>query len=214
MPVKKEILNRILDCGIVAVVRGESAEPVLRAIEAVLQGGVSAIEVTFTVPGALQIIEKLAKELPEDVTLGAGTVLDGQTARNAIDAGAQFIVAPNTNLEVIEIAKWRGKPVMPGALTPTEVVTARDAGADLVKVFPANVMGPGYLRDLHGPLPDVRFIPTGGIDLDNAADYLKAGAAALGVGSSLIDKKLVAARDWDALTERARRFTGIVQQAR
>ncbi|MDO8684002.1 MAG: bifunctional 4-hydroxy-2-oxoglutarate aldolase/2-dehydro-3-deoxy-phosphogluconate aldolase [Armatimonadota bacterium] len=214
MRTKQETLQAVIDCGIVAVVRGESAEPVMKAIAAVVKGGVTIIEVTFTVPGALEIIRQLAKALPDNVVLGAGTVLDPQTAKNAIEAGAQFIVSPSLNLDVIRTAIDAGKAVMPGALTPTEVVTAWQAGADLVKIFPITSMGPGYLKDLHGPLPKVQFIPTGGIDLSNAADYIKAGAAALGVGSSLIDKKLVAAGDWAALTDRAKKFTEIVKEAR
>jgi 2-dehydro-3-deoxyphosphogluconate aldolase / (4S)-4-hydroxy-2-oxoglutarate aldolase len=214
MRTKQQTLETVLDCGVVAVVRGESAESVLKAIDAVVKGGVTAIEVTFTVPGALEIIRQLAGEIPDDVVLGAGTVLDPKTAWNAIEAGAQFIVSPGLNLEVIRTAIDAGKAVMPGALTPTEVITAWQAGADLVKIFPITSMGPGYLKDLHGPLPYVKFIPTGGIDLNNAADYIKAGASALGVGSSLIDKKLVAAGDWATLTERARKFTAIVKEAR
>ncbi|MDO8587460.1 MAG: bifunctional 4-hydroxy-2-oxoglutarate aldolase/2-dehydro-3-deoxy-phosphogluconate aldolase [Armatimonadota bacterium] len=211
---KQQTLDAVIDCGIVAVVRGESAEPVFKAIDAVLKGGVTVVEVTFTVPGALEIIRQLRLELPDNVVLGAGTVIDAKRAADAIGAGAEFLVAPNLNLDVIRTAVDAGKVVMPGALTPTEVVTAWQAGADLIKIFPANVMGPGYLKDLHGPLPQVRFIPTGGIDLSNAADYIKAGAAALGVGGSLIDKKLVAAGDWAALTDRARRFTEVIREAR
>lgn len=214
MRTKQETLQAVKDCGIVAVVRGESAEPVMKAIDAVMKGGVTIIEVTFTVPGALEIIRQLAKEIPDNVVLGAGTVLDPKTAANAIEAGAQFIVSPSLNLDVIKTVIDAGKAVMPGALTPTEVVTAWQAGADLVKIFPITSMGPGYLKDLHGPLPQVQFIPTGGIDLSNAADYIKAGAAALGVGGSLVDKKLVAAGDWAALTDRAVKFTQIVKQAR
>lgn len=210
---RQETLQRILDCGIVAVVRGESAEPVLKVIDAVRKGGVNVIEVTFTVPGALEIIRTLAKNLPEGVILGAGTVLTPELAADAISAGAQFVVSPGLNVKVIDAAHWYGKPAIPGALTPTEVVTALQAGAGAIKIFPVNVMGPGYLKDLHGPLPGVKFVPTGGIDLMNAADYVKAGAAALGVGSSLIDKKLVQAGDWDALTDRARKFVQVVEEA-
>ena len=214
MRTRQETLQAILDCGVVAVVRGESAEPVIKAIDAVLEGGVPVVEVTFTVPDALEIIRQLARDLSDSVVLGAGTVLDAQTARNAIAAGAQFIVSPNLNLDVVRTAIARGKVVIPGALSPTEVVAAWQAGADLIKIFPANVMGPRYLRDLHGPLPQVQFVPTGGIDLGNAADYIKAGAAALGVGSSLIDKNLIAAGDWEALTDRAQRFTEVIKKAR
>jgi len=214
MRTKQDTLQTILDCGIIAVVRGESADPVIKAIDAVVEGGVNVVEVTFTVPGALEIIRQLARDLARTVLIGAGTVLDAETARNAIAAGAQFIVAPNLNPDVVRTAIARGKVAIPGALSPTEVAAAWHLGADLVKIFPANVMGPGYLKDLHGPLPEVSLVPTGGIDLSNAADYIKAGAAALGVGSSLVDKDLVAAGDWEALTDRAQKFTEIIKKAR
>jgi len=214
MKSKQEILEGILDCGIVAVVRAESADLAFKAIEAALAGGVNVIEVTFTVPGALEIIAKLAKTLGGNTILGAGTVLTPQTASDAIEAGARFIVGPSTSLGVIEAARLKGVPVFPGALTPTEVVTAWQAGADMVKIFPANAFGPGYLKDLHGPLPQVMFMPTGGVNLDTATEYLKCGAAALGVGSDLINKKLMAEGNFAEITERARKFSAIVQQFR
>lgn len=214
MKSKQEILEAILDCGIVAVVRAESADLAFKAIEAALAGGVNVIEVTFTVPGALDIIAKLARTLGNDTILGAGTVLAPQTASEAIAAGAQFIVGPSTSLGVIEAAKLGGVPVMPGALSPTEVVTAWQAGADMVKIFPANVVGPGYLKDLHGPLPQIKFMPTGGVNLDTAAEYLRCGAAALGVGGDLINKKLMAEGNFAEITERARKFREVVQEFR
>jgi 2-dehydro-3-deoxyphosphogluconate aldolase/(4S)-4-hydroxy-2-oxoglutarate aldolase len=211
---KQQILDGILECGIAAVVRAESADLALKAIEAALEGGVNVIEVTFTVPGALEIIRTLAKTLGGDAILGAGTVLAPQTATDAIEAGARFIVSPCISIPVIEAAKLKGVPVFPGALTPTEVVTAWQSGADLVKIFPANVMGPSYLKDLHGPLPQVKFMPTGGVGLDTAMDYLKAGAAALGVGGDLINKKLMAEGNFAEITARARRFRSILQEFR
>lgn len=211
---KQEILDGILECGIAAVVRAESADLAHKAIEAALKGGVSVIEVTFTVPGALDIIEDLAKTIGGDAILGAGTVLNPQTATDAIAAGARFIVSPCTSLGVIEAAKLKGVPVFPGALTPTEVVTAWQAGADLVKIFPANVVGPSYLKDLHGPLPQVKFMPTGGVGLDTAMEFLKCGAAALGVGGDLINKKLMAEGNFAEITERARKFRAIVREFR
>lgn len=214
MKSKQEILEAILDCGIVAVVRAESADLAFKAIEAALAGGVNVIEVTFTVPGALDIIAKLARTLGNDTILGAGTVLAPQTASEAIAAGAQFIVGPSTSLGVVEAAKLGGVPVMPGALSPTEVVTAWQAGADMVKIFPANVVGPGYLKDLHGPLPQIKFMPTGGVNLDTAAEYLRCGAAALGVGGDLINKKLMAEGNFAEITERARKFREVVQEFR
>jgi len=211
---KKQVLGGILECGIAAVVRGESEEQILKAIEAALEGGVNVIEVTFTVPNPLQIIEALAARVSDDVILGAGTVLTPEMASSAVDAGAQFIVSPSTNLATIEMAKSRGVPVFPGALTPTEVITAWQAGGDIIKIFPANVMGPSYFKDLHGPFPEIPFMPTGGVDLSTARSWLDAGAVCLGVGGALIDKKLMAAGDYGQITERARRFRQIIEDFR
>lgn len=211
---KKQVLDGMLACGMAAVVRADSADKARRAIEAVLEGGVNVIEVTFTVPRALELIEELARTVSEDVILGAGTVLNPETAAAAISAGAQFIVSPNTNLATVEVARSHKTAVIPGALTPTEVVTAWQAGADLVKIFPANVMGPGYLKDLHGPLPQIPLMPTGGVDLDTAREWLEHGAAALGVGSALVDKKLIAAGNFAEITARARRFREIIDEYR
>ncbi len=211
---KKQVLDGILECGIAAVVRGESDEQILKAIEAALQGGVNVIEVTFTCPNPLQIIEALAKKVSDDVLLGAGTVLTPEMASSAVDAGAQFIVSPSTNLATIETAKSRGVPFFPGALTPTEVITAWQAGGDIIKIFPANVMGPSYFKDLHGPFPDIPFMPTGGVDLNTARSWLEAGAVCLGVGGALIDKKLMASGDYAEITSRARRFREIVREWR
>lgn len=214
MKSKQEIFDGILECGIVAVVRADSADLALKAIEAALEGGVNVIEVTFTIPGALEIIRTVAKTIGDDTILGAGTVLAPQMATDAVEAGARFIVSPNTSLAVIEAAKLRGVPVFPGALTPTEVVAAWQAGADMVKIFPANVMGPGYLNDLHGPLPQVKFMPTGGVSHETAMEYLKCGASALGVGGDLINKKLMAEGNFAEITARARKFREIVQEFR
>ena len=208
---KKQVVDGIVGCGIMAVVRGRSDELILKAIEAVLEGGVNVIEVAFTVPNALEIIRRLASEVSEDVILGAGTVLTPEMASDAVQAGAEFIVSPNTNVATIEMAKSKGVPVFPGALTPTEVVTAWHAGADMVKIFPANVMGPSYLKDLHGPLPDVPFIPTGGVDLGTAREYLENGAAVLGVGGGLVNKKLMEAEDFAEIASRARKFREIIR---
>ena len=208
---KKQVVDGIVGCGIMAVVRGRSDELILKAIEAVLEGGVNVIEVAFTVPNALEIIRRLAGEVSEDVLLGAGTVLTPEMASDAVRAGAEFIVSPNTNVATIEMAKSKGVPVFPGALTPTEVVTAWRAGADMVKIFPANVMGPSYLKDLHGPLPDVPFIPTGGVDLGTAREYLENGAAVLGVGGGLVNKKLMEAEDFAEIASRARKFREIIR---
>ena len=211
---KKEILDGILDCGIAAVVRAESAELAFKAIEAALAGGVNVIEVTFTVPGALDIIRELAGRGYPGLILGAGTVLGPDVAESAIDAGAEFIVSPSTNVATIQAAKARGAAVFPGALTPTEVITAWQAGGDVIKIFPANVMGPTYFKDLHGPFPDIPFMPTGGVDLNTARTWLENGAVALGVGGALIDKKLMKEGNFAEITERARRFREIIKEFR
>jgi 2-dehydro-3-deoxyphosphogluconate aldolase/(4S)-4-hydroxy-2-oxoglutarate aldolase len=208
---KEQVLSGILDCGIVAVVRGQSDELIFKAIEAALEGGLNVIEVTFTVPNALEIIRRLASSVSDDVILGAGTVLTPKMALDAIDAGARFIVSPNTDLPTIEAAKSRSVPVFPGALSPTEVVTAWQAGADMVKIFPANALGPTYLKDLRGPLPQVKLMPTGGVNLSTAREYLEHGAAALGVGSELINKQLMEDGDFAEIRDRARRFRRIIQ---
>ena len=211
---KDQVLAGILDCGIAAVVRGTSDELIMKAIEAALEGGVNVIEVTFTVPNALEIIERLAAKVSEDVILGAGTVLTAEMAANALDAGAQFIVSPSTSLATIEMAKSRGVPVFPGALTPTEVITAWQAGGDIIKIFPANVVGPTYLKDLHGPFPDIPFMPTGGVDLNTARSWLENGAVCLGVGGALIDKRLMAEGNFAEITNRARKFREIIEEFR
>lgn len=208
------VIDGMIGCGIVAVVRGKSDELILKAIRAALEGGVNCIEITFTVPNALEIIRRLASELGEDVILGAGTVLTPDDAIKAVEAGARFIVSPSTSIPTIEAAKSRGVAVCPGALTPTEVVTAWQAGADIVKIFPASVMGPKYLKDLHGPLPDVPFMPTGGVNLDTARAYLENGAVALGVGGDLINAKLMESGDFEEITRRALGFRRIVQEFR
>lgn len=211
---KEQVLSSILDCGIAAVVRAESAETANNAIAAAVAGGVNVIEVTFTVPGALEIIRELARTKNDDVILGAGTVTTPQLARDAIKAGAQFIVSPITELEIIEAAKLEDVPVFPGAFTPTEVFTAWQAGGDVIKVFPGNVVGPSYLKDLHGPFPTIPLMPTGGVDLNTARAWLECGAVALGVGGALIDKKLMASGSFDEITARARKFREIIQEFR
>ncbi len=211
---KQQVLDAILDCGIAAVVRAESAELAFKAIDAALKGGVCVIEVTFTVPGALDIIQELARGKSDDVILGAGTVTNSQMAEDAIKAGAQFIVSPITDLNVIEAAKRQDVPVFPGALTPTEVYRAWKAGGDIIKIFPGNIVGPKYFKDLHGPFPGVPLMPTGGVDLNTARTWLENGAVALGVGGALIDKKLMAAGNFDEITDRARKFRQIITDFR
>jgi 2-dehydro-3-deoxyphosphogluconate aldolase / (4S)-4-hydroxy-2-oxoglutarate aldolase len=207
-------LQRVLDRVIVAVIRAESPDLLVDVAEALLAGGVEVMEVTFTVPRAARVIEKVADKLGSRVLLGAGTVLDPETARVAFLAGAEFIVSPAVNVEVIEMCRRYSKLVMPGAFTPTEVVTAWQAGADIVKIFPSDLVGPKYLKLLHGPLPHVRLMPTGGVNLDTASEFLAAGACALGVGSALVDQKALAAKDLKTIESLARQFVEVVAKAR
>ena len=211
---KDAILSRILDSGIVAILRAPSGEKLAEVAEALLAGGVQAIEVTFTVPGAPRVLEQVADRLGDKIILGAGTVLDPETARIALLAGAEFIVSPTVNLGVIRLCRRYDKPVMPGALTPTEVLTAWEAGADIVKVFPSDFTGPSYLRILHGPLPQVRLMPTGGVTLHTVADFFRAGACAVGIGTALVDAKAVAAGDLARIESLARQFVEIIQKTR
>jgi 2-dehydro-3-deoxyphosphogluconate aldolase/(4S)-4-hydroxy-2-oxoglutarate aldolase len=207
-------LARVLQSAIVAVVRAPSGELLADVAQALLAGGVEVMEITFTVPRAERVLEQVADRLGDKVLLGAGTVLDPETARVALLAGARFIVAPTVNLEVIRMCQRYDKLVMPGALTPTEVLTAWEAGADIVKIFPSELTGPGYLKALHGPLPQVRLMPTGGVNLQTAAEFLKAGACALGIGGSLVEPKAVASGDLNRIESLARQYVDIVQQTR
>src|SRR5579859_5185392 len=209
---RHEDLSRVLKSGIVAVIRSTSSEQLVEVARALYEGGVDVLEVTFTVPRALEIIAAVRKALGENVLLGAGTVLDPETAREAFLAGAEFLVSPTVNLDVIKLGNRYDKLVMPGAFTPTEILTAWEAGAQIIKVFPADVGGPAYLKTLHGPLPQVRLLPTGGVNLDTALGFLHAGACCLGVGSALVDAKTVAAGDFGRIRTLAAKFVAIVQQ--
>lgn len=211
---RKETLSRILEGGVVAVIRARSGELLVDVAEALLAGGVTVMEVTFTVPFATRILEQVADRLGDKIILGAGTVLDAETARAAMLAGADFIVAPNTNLDVIRSCRRYSKVVMPGALTPTEVIAAWEAGADIVKIFPSDFVGPAYLKALHGPLPQIRLMPTGGVNLDTAAHFLRAGACALGIGSSLVDPKAIERGDLSRVETLAREYVRIVAETR
>lgn len=208
------VVQRIVDSGIVAVVRASSGQLLADVAAALQQGGVQAIEITFTVPSAHRVLEQVADRLGREIVLGAGTVLDPETARTAFLAGAEFVVAPTLNLRVIEMANRYGKAVMPGALTPTEILTAWEAGADIVKIFPADVGGPAYFKAIHGPLPHVRLIPTGGVNLDTAADFLRAGACALGVGGALVEQSAIAAGNMERIESLARQYVQIVRKTR
>jgi len=212
---RQVILHSILHIGVVPVVRTSSAESAVRAIEAVYRGGIRAAEITMTVPGAIKALEKLADEFGDKLVLGAGTVLDPETARICMLAGAQFFVTPALNLKTIEMAKRYSKVIMPGALTPTEIVSAWEAGADFVKVFPCGALGgPKYIKSLKAPLPHIEMVPTGGVSIATTADFLKAGAAAVAVGAELIDEKTISEGRYEVFEERARQFLAEVAKAR
>ena len=211
---KHEDLQRVLNSGIVAVIRAKSGEQLVNVARALYEGGVDVLEVTFTVPGVLDIISAVRRELGNKVLLGAGTVLDPESARAAFLAGAEYIVSPCVNLDVIKLCNRYDKLVMPGALTPTEILTAWEAGADIIKVFPADVGGPTYLKSVHGPLPQIRLLPTGGVDLTTIADFLKAGACAVGLGSALVEKQAVESGDMARIQSLAAQYVDIVKQVR
>lgn len=209
-----EILKKILDEKIVAIVRLDSGEQLVRVAEALKEGGISVIEFTCSMPGALDMIKEASGRFGEEVLIGAGTVLDPETARAAILAGAEFIVSPTINLDTIKMCKRYGKPIIAGAMTPSEMLTVWEAGADLVKVFPASVIGGvDYIKAVLAPLPQLRLVPTGGVNADNAAQYLKAGAAVVAVGGNLVDKKVVSRGDWAAITAEAQRLVSAVRNA-
>jgi 2-dehydro-3-deoxyphosphogluconate aldolase/(4S)-4-hydroxy-2-oxoglutarate aldolase len=210
-------MDIIRETGVIAIMRTRSPEQLLRAADAIRAGGVRAIEVTMTTPGALSVIEQATsryQDAGQDVLFGAGTVLDAESARACILAGAQFIVSPSFNPALVELCRRYSVPVMPGAYTPTEILTAWECGADMVKVFPASIGGPALIKALKAPLPQIELVPVGGVNLDTAADFIRAGAAAVGVGSALINQKLLDAEDFRTLTERARRFVEEVARGR
>jgi 2-dehydro-3-deoxyphosphogluconate aldolase/(4S)-4-hydroxy-2-oxoglutarate aldolase len=214
MPTKEQQLQYMLDSGVVAVVRLDSADQLIRTAQAIREGGVTVIEFTMTTPFALDMIHEAAKTMPKDVLLGAGTVLDPETCRAVILAGAQFVVSPTLNPKVIEMCQRYSKIVVPGALTPTEILTAWECGADMVKVFPASLGGPSYFKDVLAPLPQIRLIPTGGVDLKTTPEFIKAGACAVAVGGNLVDRKAVAEGRFEQITETARKFIEAVKSAR
>jgi 2-dehydro-3-deoxyphosphogluconate aldolase/(4S)-4-hydroxy-2-oxoglutarate aldolase len=207
-------LDRIHRSGIVAVIRADSGELLCDVAEALLAGGVEVMEVTFTVPRAHQVLERVAERLGNRILLGAGTVLDSETARVALLSGAEFIVSPTLDLDVIRLCRRYGKLVMPGAFSPTEVLAAWEVGADIVKIFPSDITGPAYLKALAGPLPQIRLMPTGGVTLETAAAFLRSGAYALGVGSSLVDPKAITTGQLQPIETLARQFVEVVRAAR
>lgn len=212
---KAEIVKQIEDIGLVPVVRASSADEAMQVIEAIKAGGVNVLEITMTVPGAVRVIEKVADKYGSEVLVGAGTVLDPETARACLLAGAQFIVSPALNLATIELCHRYSAPIAPGVLTPTEVITAWSAGVDFVKVFPCgSVGGASYVKNLKGPFPQVKIIPTGGVSLTTAADFIKAGAAALGVGTDLVNTKAIKDGNPQVVTDAAKRYIEIIKEAR
>jgi len=211
---REATVQKISSTGIVAVIRADNGEVLADVTQALIEGGVTAIEVTFTVPKAHKVLEFVADRFGDQIQLGAGTVLDAETARIAILAGAEFIVSPIVDLPTIEISHRYDKAMMAGALTPTEVVRAWQAGSDVVKIFPSDLTGPSYLKSLKGPLPQVRMMPTGGVNLETATDFLKAGACALGVGGSLVEKSAIQSGNMDRIRDLAQQYVEIVQRFR
>ena len=212
---KSKVLERIKSIGIIPVVRASSGDEALAAVAAIKAGGLSVLEITMTVPGAVGIIEQIAKRYGDEVLVGAGTVLNAETARDCLAAGAQFIVSPALNLETIAFCREAGCAIMPGALTPTEVVTAWLAGADMVKVFPCGAMGgASYIKSLKAPLPQIELVPTGGVSLTTAASFIQAGSAAIGVGADLVDIKAIRAGQSERITETTRAYIEAVRNAR
>ncbi|GMU24000.1 MAG: 2-keto-3-deoxy-phosphogluconate aldolase [Phycisphaerae bacterium] len=209
-----QILSEIESTGVVAIIRASSSGELVDVVSALRDGGLTCIEVTMTTPDALDVIHKARETMGDLAAIGVGTVLDAETARAAILAGAQFVVAPIIDVPTIEMCRRYSVPVLPGAMTPTEIVRAWQAGADVVKVFPATAGGPQLIRDLRGPLPHIKLLPTGGVTLETAGDFIKAGATALGVGSALVTKQIVKNKDYAALKAAAGEWLQRVRQAR
>ncbi|NLB97780.1 MAG: bifunctional 4-hydroxy-2-oxoglutarate aldolase/2-dehydro-3-deoxy-phosphogluconate aldolase [Armatimonadetes bacterium] len=211
---RNEVVAQIRNLGVVAIVRADTGDEALAAARAVREGSLRAIEVTFTVPGAAEIIRRLAEEMGDEILLGAGTVLTADQAREAVAAGAEYLIAPDTDPEVIAEAHRLGRPIFPGAFSPSEVARAWKLGADLIKLFPAARLGPAYLKDLRGPFPQIPLVPVGGVDASNCADYFRNGAVAIGVGGKLVDRALLREGRYDEITRRARELAATVQVAR
>jgi len=212
---KLEVFNRMMSEGLVPVIRVASAREAMDVADAIKEGGITCIEITMTVQGAIDVIKELTQKYKDEIIMGAGTVLDPETARAALLAGAQFIVSPTLNLDLIHLAHRYSAVVIPGTLTPTEILAAWNAGADMVKVFPAAQLGgPEYIKAIRGPLPQILLVPTGGVNLQNAGAFIKAGAAALGVGGELVDKKAIKEKKFHIVTENTRAFLKTIQEAR
>ena len=212
---RERSLALIREVGLVPIVRAPSPEDAFRAAEAIISGGIGIAEITMTVPNAIRVMERVAERYGDKVLLGAGTILDSESCRAALLAGAEFIVTPSLDVRVIEMARRYSKPCFPGALTPTEVLTAWQAGADMVKIFPAGpVGGPKYIKALKGPFPQIDFVPTGGVNLETTPEFIKAGAAAVAVGGELVDLKALREGKLEVITSNARQFLDAVRSAR
>jgi len=212
---KREVLNRMVSEGLIPVIRVTSAQEAIDVADAIKEGGVTFIEITMSVQGAIDVIKDLTKKYKDEIVMGAGTVLDPETGRAALLAGAQFIVSPTLNLDLIHLAHRYSAVVIPGAMTPTEILAAWNAGADMVKVFPAAQLGgPEYIKAVRGPLPQILLVPTGGVNLQNAGAFIKAGCVALGAGGELVDKKALKEKKFNILTENARAFLKVIREAR
>jgi 2-dehydro-3-deoxyphosphogluconate aldolase / (4S)-4-hydroxy-2-oxoglutarate aldolase len=211
---KQDQLQLIIESGVVAVIRSSESRRLIEVARALADGGIRIVEITFTVPHVLDVIRQVSRELGGQVLVGAGTVLDPESARSAFLSGAEFIVAPTLNLKVVRLCRRYGKVVIPGAFSPTEILRAWEAGADIVKVFPADVLGPSFLTAIRAPLPQIRLMPTGGVDLSNAGSYFKSGASCIGVGNQLVPPKAIADGNFEHIEELARQYCAIVRQAR
>jgi len=209
-----DVVRAVEDAGIVAVIRIKDPSKLRAIVDAIAEGGIRALEITMTVPGAVELIRELGPTLPAGFILGAGTVLDAETVARVADAGARYVVSPVFRRSVIEACHARDLAAMPGCFTPTEILDAWDAGADIVKVFPATTLGPSYLKDVRAPLPQVKLMPTGGVTVENAGDWIRAGAVAVGLGSALLDAAAIHANNWDVITANARRVVASVAGAR
>lgn len=207
-------LTRVLNTGMVAIIRATSGDQLVSVARALYEGGIDVIEVTFTVPNAVEVLSAVRKDLGKKILLGAGTVLDPETARTAILAGAEFLVSPVVNLDVIKLATRYDKLIMPGAYTPTEILTAWEAGADVIKVFPAEIGGPPYLKAIKGPLPQVRLMPTGGVNLNTLESFIKAGACAVGLGSSLVEKEAIEQGNMTRIRDLAQQYVALLKKIR
>ncbi|MBM3890941.1 MAG: bifunctional 4-hydroxy-2-oxoglutarate aldolase/2-dehydro-3-deoxy-phosphogluconate aldolase [Verrucomicrobia bacterium] len=214
MATRSQTLQRLLNPGVIAVIRADSSAQLINVADALVQGGAPTMEVTMTTPNALQVISDVRAKFGDAICIGVGTVLDTETARAAILAGAEYVVTPTLNIEVIKLCRRYAKPIIAGAYTPTEALTAWEAGADFIKIFPADQLGPAYIKAIKAPLPQLEIIPTGGVDLNTAGEFIKAGCAAVAAGSSFVSKEILKSQDWPKLIETAKKFVEVIARAR